>query len=226
MNPTSTPNHVSPSKHKSFKRGGGNSSANVSANGAVSHPPTTQDSLVEPPHNVNVSGKAGNDHRDSQKGAQSHGGNDHHPQQQQHNNQRGGYNKRGNSRSFNNRDHDRGNQEWNQRSRSFNNRDTHLQSQRGFPRGGGYMRPAVHTSASIIPPQMHVPMQPFGNNMLYPGEVFFNYLIGNDIMLLTVCVACMMFVSFCRCDIFFSLFWSTSSTHAFWCTVISSVFWS
>ncbi|XP_076887801.1 la-related protein 1C-like [Bidens hawaiensis] len=167
VNPTSTPNHVAPSKHKSFKRGGGNSSPNVSAKGAVSQPPTTQDLVVEPPHNVNVTGKAGNDHRDSQKGAQSHGGNDHHPQQQQHNNQRGGY-KRGNSRSFNNRDHDRGNQEWNQRSRSFNNRDTHLQSQRGFPRGGGYIRPAVHTSASLIPPQMHVPMQPFGNNMLYP----------------------------------------------------------
>ncbi|XP_076915382.1 la-related protein 1C-like [Bidens hawaiensis] len=165
VSPNSTPNHVAPSKHKSFKRGGGNSSSNVSANGAVSQPPTTQDSVVEPSHNVSVSGKAGSDHRESQKGAQSHGGNDH-QQQQQHNHQRGGY-KRGNSRSFNNRDHDRGNQEWNQRSRSFNNRDTHLQSQRGFPRGG-YIRPAVHTSASLIPPQMHVPMQPFGNNMLYP----------------------------------------------------------
>ncbi|KAI7738349.1 hypothetical protein M8C21_008412 [Ambrosia artemisiifolia] len=38
--------------------------------------------------------------------------------------------------------------------------------QRGFSRG--YIRPSVHTSAPFIPPPMHVPVPPFGNNMMYP----------------------------------------------------------
>ncbi|KAK9071454.1 hypothetical protein SSX86_010023 [Deinandra increscens subsp. villosa] len=173
MNSTSTTNHVAPSRQKSLKRGGGNSSANVSANGVVSQQPTSHDSVVEGPHNTSEKVNAGEQpsprehaHREPQKGgfvSQSHSGNDHH-------HQRGSY-RRGNGGSYHHnyggkRDHDRGNQEWNQHSRSFNNRDTHLQSQRGFPRG--YVRPSVHTSASFVPPLMHVPMQPFGNNMMYP----------------------------------------------------------
>ncbi|KAI3798823.1 hypothetical protein L1987_34103 [Smallanthus sonchifolius] len=174
LNSTSTPNHVAPSRQKSMKRGGGNSSSNVTANGVVAQPPppTGQDSVVELSHNT--SGKPGNAaeqpsprdhaHKESQRGgfgSQSHSGNDHH-------HQRGSY-RRGNGGSYHHnyggkRDHDRGNPEWNQHSGSFNNRDTHLQSQRGFSRG--YARPSVHTSASFIPPSMHVPVQPFG--MMYP----------------------------------------------------------
>ncbi|KAI3704507.1 hypothetical protein L1987_74729 [Smallanthus sonchifolius] len=182
LNSTSTPNHVAPpSRQRSFKRGGGNSSANVSANGVVSQLPTSQDPVVEQPHNS--SGKPGNAaeqpsprdnaHREPQKGgfvSQSHGGNDHHHQRGSYRRGNGGQHPRGDGSYHHNyggkRDHDRGNQEWNQHSRSFNNRDTHLQSQRGFSRG--YMRPSVHTSASFIPPPMHVPLQPFGNNMMYP----------------------------------------------------------
>ncbi|KAJ0464132.1 putative la-type HTH domain, winged helix-like DNA-binding domain superfamily [Helianthus annuus] len=176
LNPTSTPNHVAPSRQRSVKRGGGNSSANVSANGVVDQPvpPTSQDSVVEPP--INTSGKPGNAgeqpsprdhaHKESQKGgfgSQSHSGDDHHRP-------RGSY-RRGNGGSYHHnyggkRDHDRGNSEWNQHSRSFNNRDAHLQPQRGFSRG--YIRPSVHTSAPFIPPPMHVPVPPFGNNMMYP----------------------------------------------------------
>ncbi|KAK1410488.1 hypothetical protein QVD17_37025 [Tagetes erecta] len=176
LNSTSTPNHVAPAKQRSMKRGGGNSNANASANGVVAQPPppTSYDSVVEPLHNT--SGKLGNAaeqpsprdhaHKDSPKGgfgSQSHSGNDHH-------HPRGSY-RRGNGGSYHHnyggkRDHDRGNPEWNQHSRSFNNRDTHLQSQRGFSRG--YIRPSVHTSAPFIPPSMHVPVQPFGNNVMYP----------------------------------------------------------
>lgn len=180
LNSTSTPNHVAPSRQRSMKRGGGNGNTNVSAaNGAVSQPPpTSHDSAVESPHNS--TGKPGSaaeqpsprdhSHKESQRGgfgSQSHGGNDHHHQRGSYRRGNGG---RGDGSYHHNyggkRDHDRGNQEWNQHSRSFNNRDTHLQSQRGFSRG--YMRPSVHTSASFIPPPMHVPVQSFGNNMMYP----------------------------------------------------------
>lgn len=179
---TSTPNHVAPAKQKSMKRGGGSSSANATANGVVSQPPpTSQDAAVEAPHNT--SGKPGNSaeqpsprdhgHKESPRGG--HSGNDHH-------HQRGSY-RRGNGGQHHNnykRDHDRGNQEWNQHSRSFNNRDTNLQSPRGFARG--YIRPTVHTTAPFIPQPMPVPVQSFGNNMMYPGEVFYYQMV----MLLTL----------------------------------------
>ncbi|KAD7479078.1 hypothetical protein E3N88_02214 [Mikania micrantha] len=175
LNSTPTPNHLAPPRQKSMKRGGGNSNANALANGMVSQPPpTSKDSVVESAHNT--SGKPGNAaeqpsprdhaHKESPKGgfgSPSQSGNDHH-------HQRGSY-RRGNGGSYHHnyggkRDHDRGNQEWNQHSRSFNNRDAHLQSQRGLSRG--YIRPAVHISNSYIPPPMHVPVQPFGHNMMYP----------------------------------------------------------
>lgn len=184
VNAASAPNHAGPpARQKSMKRSGGNSSANASANGVVSQPPPNiQDSVVEASHNV--SGKHGNvaeqpsprehGHKESQRGgvgSQGHGGNDNH-------HQRGSY-RRGNGGSYNHnyggkRDNDRGNQEWNQHSRSFNNRDTNLQSQRGFSRG--YMRPTVHTPTSFIPPPLPVPVQSFGNNMMYPGEVFCDHI--------------------------------------------------
>lgn len=189
VNSPLTPNHVAPARQRS-KRGGGNSSANVSANGVVSQPPPpSHDSVVEAPHNV--PGKAGttteqpsprdHTHKESQRGnfgSQSHSGNDHHHQRGPHRRGNGGQHPRGDGSYHHNyggkRDHDRGNQEWNQHSRSFNNRDTHLQSQRGFPRG--YIRPSVHPPASFIPPQMHVPVQSFGNNMMYsdmPSPVYY-----------------------------------------------------
>ncbi|PWA75528.1 RNA-binding protein Lupus La [Artemisia annua] len=168
VNTTSTPNHAAPAKQKSMKRGGGSSSANATANGVVSQPPpTSQDAAVEAPHST--SGKPGNaaeqpsprdhGHKESPRGGL--GGNDHH-------HQRGSY-RRGNGGQHHNnykRDHDRGNQEWNQHSRSFNNRDTNLQSPRGFARG--FIRPTVHTTAPFIPQPMPVPVQSFGNNMMYP----------------------------------------------------------
>lgn len=171
VNSTSPPNHVAPpTRQRSMKRGGGNSTAN----GVVSHPqppPTSQNSAVETQtHNTSV--KSGEQpspkdhtHKDSPKGgfgSQPYSSND-------HNHHRGSF-RRGNNHNYGGkRDHDRGNQEWNQHSRSFNNRDTHMQSPRGFSRGGGYIRPAVHTSpAPFISPQMPVQVQPFGNNMMYP----------------------------------------------------------
>ncbi|XP_023754172.1 la-related protein 1C [Lactuca sativa] len=181
-NSTSPPNHVAPTRQRSMKRGGGNSTAN----GVVSQPPPpppSQDSVETQTPN-DASGKPGLvadqqqpsprdhtvTHKDSQKGgfgSQPHSGND-------HNHHRGSF-RRGNGGQHNHnyggkRDHDRGNnhQEWNQHSRSFNNRDSHVQSPRGFSRGGGYMRPSVHTSAPFISPQMPVQVQPFGNNMMYP----------------------------------------------------------
>ncbi|KVI08752.1 la-related protein 1C isoform X2 [Cynara cardunculus var. scolymus] len=181
VNSTSTPNHVAPARQRSMKRGGGISSANVSANGVVSQqPPINQDSVAETLHST--SGKPGtaaeqpsprdHTHKDSQRGgfgSQSHSGNDHHHQRGSYRRGNGGQHLRDGSYHHNyggKRDHDRGNQEWNQHSRSFNNRDTHLQSQRGFSRG--YIRPSVHTSAPFIPPPMPVPVQSFGNNMMYP----------------------------------------------------------
>lgn len=170
VNSTSPPHHVAPTRQKSMKRGGGNSTAN----GVVSQPPppTSQDSPLETPHNTSFKpseqpSPKDHTHKDSQKGgygSQPHTGND-------HNHHRGSF-KRGNGGQHNHnyggkRDHDRGNQEWNQHSRSFNNRDTHMQSPRGFSRGG-YIRPSVHTSTPFISPQMPVQVQPFGNNMMYP----------------------------------------------------------
>lgn len=176
MYPASTQNHVTPSKQRSMKRGGGSSNSNPSANGGLSHiSATSQDLGMENPHNT--SAKPGNTtsdpsprdktHIESPRGnfgPQSHNNNDH-----QH--QRGSY-RRSNSGQHHNyggkRDQDRGNHEWNQHSRSFNGRETHMQSQRGggYPRGG-YMRPSVHTSAPYMSPQMSVPVRPFGNNMMY-----------------------------------------------------------
>lgn len=168
VNSTSPPKHSAPTRQRSMKRGGGNSTPN----GVASQPPpTSHDSPVET-HNTSV--KSGEQpspkdhtHKDSQKGgfgSQSHTGNEHH-------NHRGSF-RRGNGGQHHNyggkRDHDRGNQEWNQHSRSFNNRDTHLQSPRGGFSRGGYMRPSVHTSTPFISQQMPLQVQPFGNNMMYP----------------------------------------------------------
>ncbi|KAI3674801.1 hypothetical protein L2E82_51917 [Cichorium intybus] len=154
-----------------MKRGGGNSTAN----GVVSQPPPSQDSVTETPHNTSFKSTKqpspkDHTHKDSQKGgygSQLYTGND-------HNHHRGSF-KRGNGGQHihnygGKRDHDRRNQEWNQHSRSFNNRDTHMQYPRGFSRGG-YIRPSVHTSTPFISPRMPVLVQPFGNNMMYPESL-------------------------------------------------------
>ncbi|PWA34251.1 ATP-dependent RNA helicase DEAD-box, conserved site [Artemisia annua] len=60
----------------------------------------------------------------------------------------------------------RDNQVWN-RHRNFNNRYNNMQPQRGINRKGAYMQPAVHNAAPFV----HLPMRPFGNNVMYPGEV-------------------------------------------------------
>ncbi|KAL4580364.1 hypothetical protein LXL04_016555 [Taraxacum kok-saghyz] len=166
VNSTSPPNNVAPTRQRSMKRGGGNSTPN----GILpQQPPTRQDSSLERPHNTSRKPTIVADqpstkdhtHKDSPKGgfgSHSHDNSNHH---------RGSF-RRGNGGrgdgSHHKRDHDRGNQEWNQHSRSFNNRDTHSQSPRGFSRGGGYIRP----STPFISPQMPVQMQPFSNNMMYP----------------------------------------------------------
>ncbi|KAL7608456.1 la-related protein 1C [Lactuca sativa] len=56
-----------------------------------------------------------------------------------------------------------GNREWNQHTR-FNN----MQRQRGFRRGFVNRSTSPHVSNSFMPPQMHVPIRPFGNNFMYP----------------------------------------------------------
>lgn len=173
--PSSTPNHVAPSRQRSMRRGGGSSNSNPSANGSVSHMPTTnQESSME--NLINTSGKPGTPasdpsprgdktHIESPRGnfgPQSHNGNNDH----QH--QRSSY-RRSNSGQHHNygnkRDQDRGNHEWNQHSRSSNGRDNHMQPHRGYPRG--YIRPNVHTSTPYMSPQMSVPVRPFVNNMMY-----------------------------------------------------------
>ncbi|CAH1413684.1 unnamed protein product [Lactuca virosa] len=53
--------------------------------------------------------------------------------------------------------------EWNQHTR-FNN----MQRQRGFHRGFVNRGTSPHVSNSFMPPQMHVPVRPFGNNFMYP----------------------------------------------------------
>ncbi|XP_052625733.1 la-related protein 1C [Lactuca sativa] len=56
-----------------------------------------------------------------------------------------------------------GNREWNQHTR-FNN----MHRQRGFRRGFVNRSTSPHVSNSFMPPQMHVPIPPFGNNFMYP----------------------------------------------------------
>ncbi|KAJ9540796.1 hypothetical protein OSB04_027302 [Centaurea solstitialis] len=167
VNSTSTPNHVAPARQRSMKRGGGVSSSNVPANGVISQPPpTNQDSVAETLHST--SGKPGtaaeqpsprdHTHKDPQRGgfgSQSHSGNDHHHQRGSYRRGNGGQHLRDGSYHHNyggKRDHDRG----------IKN-GTNI---RGFSRG--YIRPSVHTSAPFIPPPMPVPVQSFGNNMMYP----------------------------------------------------------
>lgn len=181
LHPTSTPNHVAPARQRSMKRGGSFNS-NLSANGGLSHMSATrQDLVVENSHNT--SGKPGTaaaeatsrdqTHIEPQRGgfgAQSHNGNDHQHQRNSYRRGNGGQHPRGDGSYHHSyggkRDQDRGNHEWNQHSRSFNSRDTHLQPQRGFPRG--YIRPSVHSSTPFIPPPMPLPVRSFGNNLMYP----------------------------------------------------------
>ncbi|CAK9156963.1 unnamed protein product [Ilex paraguariensis] len=178
-NPSSTPNHVGPTRQKSMKRGSGGSNNNVLANGVFPQPPPPQGPVVEgPPSNFGKSGSEHTNKETGQKGgfgSQSHGGNDHHQPQQQRNSYR-----RGNGGPHHGsyqhgyggrRDQDRGNQDWNP-PRNFSGRDTHMQPQRGFPRG--FIQPPPHTTATFIPPPP-LPVRPFVSPMVYPdvGSPFF-----------------------------------------------------
>lgn len=174
--PASTPNHYSPSRQRSMKRGGGSSNSNPPSNGGASHMSATpQDSKIENPNNTSVkpntttpSDPSPRDktHIESPRGnfgPQSHNGNDNQHQRSSYRRGSGGQH----HNYGNKRDQDRGSHEWNQHSRSFNGRDNNLQHQRGggYPRG--YIRPSVHSSSPFVPPQMQVPVRSFGNNMMY-----------------------------------------------------------
>lgn len=154
-----------------MKRGGrGGSSANDSfiQPSSLSQP---QGPVVEMPP-----GKPGNTIGESwsnKEGGQRGFGNDHQPQRSNSFNRRGsgGQHLRGDGSYHHNsygakRDQDRWNQDWNNSHRGFGSRDTHMQHQGVVPRG--FAR-APHTSPVFIPPPM--PLRPFGNPMVYPGEM-------------------------------------------------------
>ncbi|KAJ9561817.1 hypothetical protein OSB04_006977 [Centaurea solstitialis] len=178
LHPTSTPNHVAPVSQRPMKRGGSFNS-NLSVNGGVSHmSATSQDLVAENIHNTSgkpaiESSPRDQTHIESQRGgfgAQSHNGNEHQHQRNSYRRGNGGQHPRGDGSYHHGyggkRDQDRGNHEWNQHSRSFNGRDTHLQPQRGYPRG--YIRPSVHATTPFVPPPMPLPVRSFGNNLMYP----------------------------------------------------------
>ncbi|KAL7231266.1 hypothetical protein ACSBR2_009517 [Camellia fascicularis] len=174
-NPSLTPNHVTPTRQKSMKRGGGSSSGNVTANGGFSQPPPLG-SVVEMPSNN--SGKSGSAVPESSPrdqsgqrggfGSQPNSGNDHPQQRNSFRRGNGGNHPRGDGSYHHNyggrRDQDRGNHEWNSH-RSFNGRDPHMQPQRGVSRG--FIRSAPHSPTPFIPPPP-MPGRPFGNHMVYP----------------------------------------------------------
>ncbi|KAI8536950.1 hypothetical protein RHMOL_Rhmol10G0296700 [Rhododendron molle] len=182
-NPTVTPNHVMPpTRQKSMKKVGGGSSGNANANGGFPQPPPPSVPIVEMPStNAGRSGLAvpessPRDHTNKESGqrggfgSQSHGGNDH---PQQRNSYRrgngGGPYPRGDGSYQQNyrgrRDQDGGNHEWNS-PRSFSGRDAHMHPQRVVPRG--FIRPSTHNPTPFIPPPPPVPVQPFGNPIIYP----------------------------------------------------------
>ncbi|CAL5324239.1 unnamed protein product [Camellia sinensis] len=174
-NPSLTPNHVTPTRQKSMKRGGGSSSGNVTANGGFPQPPPLG-SVVEMPSNN--SGKSGSAVPESSPrdqsgqrggfGSQPNSGNDHPQQRNSFRRGNGGNHPRGDGSYHHNyggrRDQDRGNHEWNSH-RSFNGRDLHMQPQRGVSRG--FIRSAPHSPTPFIPPPP-MPGRPFGNPMVYP----------------------------------------------------------
>ncbi|CAH9088319.1 unnamed protein product [Cuscuta epithymum] len=172
-NASSTPNHA-PNRQRSFKRGGGNSSNTVQANGSLFQ---VQGEVGEmAPQYAEKSGKSSAESSskdivnrdDGQRGfgAQSQGGNvSQHPR---NSNRRGngGTRPRGDG-SYNPvhggaRDHERTNQEWNH-NRGFGGRDAHIPPQR-FP-----SRPFIRgppTPPPFIPPTM--PIRPFSTPIIYP----------------------------------------------------------
>ncbi|KAG5530146.1 hypothetical protein RHGRI_030498 [Rhododendron griersonianum] len=189
-NPTVTPNHVMPpTRQKSMKKGGGSSSGNANANGGFPQPPPPSVPIVEMPStNAGRSGLAvpessPRDHTNKESGqrggfgSQSHGGNDHPQQRSSYRRGNGGgpYPRGDGSYQQNyrgRRDQDGGNHEWNS-PRSFSGRDAHMHPQRVVPRG--FIRPSPHNPTPFIPPPP-VPVQPFGNPIIYPGKIFFFYV--------------------------------------------------
>jgi len=182
-NPTVTPNHVMPpTRQKSMKKVGGSSSGNANSNGGFPQPPPPSSPVVEMASNnagrlgLAVPESSPRDHTNKESGqrggfgSQSHGGNDH-PQQRNsfRRGNGGGPYPRGDGSYHQNyrgrRDQDSGNHEWNSH-RSFSGRDAHMHPQRVGPRG--FMRPSPHNPTPFIPPPPPVPVQPFGNPIMYP----------------------------------------------------------
>ncbi|VFQ88690.1 unnamed protein product [Cuscuta campestris] len=171
-NSSSAPNPA-PNRQRSFKRGGGNSSNSVQANGNFSQ---SQGAIVEiAPHNAEKSGNSGaglssrdnmnHDVRQRGFGYKSHGGNEHQHQQNSNKRSNGGPRPRGDGSHYHGhasaRDQERGSQEWNH-NRGFGGRDAHMPPQR-FP-----ARPFIRgpLTPPFIPPAM--PIRPFSPPIIYP----------------------------------------------------------
>ncbi|XP_059639485.1 la-related protein 1C-like isoform X2 [Cornus florida] len=184
-NPSSTPSSLTPTRHKSTRRGGGSSSGSISANGGFPQPPSPMGPVVE--LHSNSAGKSGSvlpessprDHtykESGQKGgfgSQTHSGNDN--PQQRNSSRRGnsGSHPRGDGSYHHHyagkRDQDRGNHDWTSSHRNFS-RDAPMQTQRVVPRG--FLRHPTHSSTPFVaPPPM--PVQPYGNPMVYPDPLIY-----------------------------------------------------
>lgn len=173
-----------PARQKSMKKVGGNSSGNTNANGGFSQPPLEMPSTNAGRSGLAVPESSPRDHTNKESGqrggfgSQSHGGNDH-PQQRNsfRRGSGGGPYPRGDGSYQQNyrgrRDQDGGNHEWNS-NRSFSGRDAPMHPQRVVPRG--FIRPSPHNPTPFIPPPPPVPVQPFGNPIIYPGKLFFFYV--------------------------------------------------
>ncbi|KAJ4842428.1 hypothetical protein Tsubulata_027293 [Turnera subulata] len=160
-NSSSAPSHPAPTRQRSMKRNG----ANTSSNGGTTQPPGSQGAGGDVPLNSPSSGEHG------QRSSQSRGGNDH-PLQQQRNsfrNRNGGPHSRDGSHYQNyggRRDQERGNHDWNSH-RNFNNRDAYIPPQRGtprFPRHPPPPPPPPATTPFVAPP----PVRPFAGPMGFP----------------------------------------------------------
>ncbi|CAH9105824.1 unnamed protein product [Cuscuta europaea] len=171
----STQNHV-PSRHRSNKRAGGNSSSTALPNGSTSQTQPLHSSVVESaPGKSNVeSHSRDNVFKEGGQvggfGSQSHGGNDQHYV-------RGSPRKGGNNRPRPRGDgtyhQERGNQDWNH-NRSYGNRDAHLQPLRVPSRP--FLRGPPPPSPPFISPLM--PMRPMGSHMMYPVPPPMYYVPG------------------------------------------------
>ncbi|CAH9084995.1 unnamed protein product [Cuscuta europaea] len=173
-NASSTPNHAI-NRQRSFKRGGGNSSNTVQANGSLFQ---VQSEVGEMPpqyaekssnSSAESSSSRDNVNRDGGHrgfGSQSQGGNEHQHPRNPNRRGSGGPRPRGDG-SYNPvhggaRDHERTNQEWSH-NRGFGGRDAHMPPQRFSSRP--FIR-GPPTPPPFIPPTM--PIRPFSTPIIYP----------------------------------------------------------